>query len=79
VIYPRPQALTLTVEREDVPGECRECGTAALKRYPVLSEGGWFMVVKCQSCLCSASRDRWHRLGPLSLLVDTLDAGKGRA
>lgn len=79
MIYPRPEALTLAVEREDVAGACGECGASALKRYPVMSEGGWFMVVKCQSCLCSASRERWHRLGPLSLLVDTLDVGQGRA
>ena len=37
-----------------------QCG---LRRYPVLSEGGWFMVVKCPACLASLSREPWNRLG----------------
>jgi hypothetical protein len=49
--------------REPAPGVCGECGAGALKRYPVLSEGGWFMVVKCQACLASASREAWRPLG----------------
>ncbi|MGH8598497.1 MAG: hypothetical protein ACREXT_17730 [Gammaproteobacteria bacterium] len=42
-------------------------------RYPVLSEGGWFMVVKCQQCLCSISREPWALLGPVRLLSDELE------
>ena len=32
----------------------------------------WELVTKCQSCLCSVARERWQRLGPVKLLVDTL-------
>ena len=53
----------LTVKRETVPGACTQCGAEQLQRYPVLAEGGWFMVEKCQACLHSASREAWHRLG----------------
>jgi vanillate/4-hydroxybenzoate decarboxylase subunit D len=70
--YPRPQELTLSVEKEAVEGTCPACGKATLKRYPVLSEGGWFQVVKCQSCLHSVSREPWSRLGPIAVLVDSL-------
>jgi hypothetical protein len=69
---PRTEAPALRVEREDVPGACPACGAEALRRYPVLSEGGWFMVTKCQECLSSVTRERWHRLGALSLLEDQL-------
>lgn len=57
------QTADHTVERESVPGECTHCGAQNLRRYPVLSEGGWFMVEKCQTCLQSHSRNPWHRLG----------------
>lgn len=55
---PRRQA-----EREPVAGDCPECGASSLQAYPVLSNGGWHSVVKCQSCLCSVSRQPWNRLG----------------
>jgi hypothetical protein len=51
------------VPREPVPGECPTCGAAHLARYPVLSSGGWFEVVKCQACLTSVQRTKWRRLG----------------
>jgi transposase-like protein len=70
--YPRPQEPTLSVERARVEGTCPECGASDLRRYPVLSEGGWFQVVKCQECLHSVSRAPWSRLGPITLLVDAL-------
>jgi vanillate/4-hydroxybenzoate decarboxylase subunit D len=60
------------LELEDVEGTCPRCGEASLRRYPVNSEGGWFMVVKCQECLASVSRERWSRLGPIQLLSDSL-------
>ena len=41
-------------------------------RYPVLSEGGWFMAVKCQDCLHSQSREKWTRLGYVTLLTDSI-------
>lgn len=58
--WPHP---TTSVEREDVPGSCSECGESRLQRYPVLGNGGWYLVVKCQACLCSQSREPWKRLG----------------
>jgi hypothetical protein len=70
--YPRPTQPVLFVEREPVSGECPECGASDLRRYPVLTEGGWFQVVKCQTCLHSVSRERWHLLGPVEVLVASL-------
>ena len=59
--YPRPETPEVYIEREPVDGTCGNCGEAKLAAYPVLSEGGWWNVVKCQSCLHSVSRER----GPL--------------
>jgi vanillate/4-hydroxybenzoate decarboxylase subunit D len=70
--YPRPEQREQHVERVPVEGRCTACGEARLARYPVLSEGGWFDVVKCQACLISAQRERAGRLGPIELLVDAL-------
>ena len=54
-------------EKEPVPGACPQCGAEDLARYPVLAVGGWFMVVKCQRCLHSVSREPWNRLGWITL------------
>jgi transposase-like protein len=62
----------VAVAKEKVAGSCPECGAESLARYPVLSEGGWFQVVKCQNCLHSMSRERWSRLGDIALLSDSL-------
>jgi vanillate/4-hydroxybenzoate decarboxylase subunit D len=70
--FPRPQEATVSLVKEPVDGSCPECGAAQLRRYPVNSEGGWFQVVKCQNCLHSVSRERWHLLGSLQLLSDTI-------
>ena len=61
-----------TVERESVDGTCPECGATALERYPVPSEGGWFMAVKCQACLHSVERARWNRMGYVVRLEDVV-------
>lgn len=71
-VSPRPSDPTPVQAREPVEGRCAECGAEALKRYPVLSEGGWFMAVKCQACLHSNSRDKWHRLGHIRLTTDSI-------
>jgi len=68
--HPRPTELTLSVERKAVEGTCPECGEAQLQAYPVLSEGGWFDVVKCANCLHSVSRETGPKLGPIELLSD---------
>lgn len=60
------------VEREAVEDACQECGREDLRRYPVLAEDGWLTVVKCQSCLASASREPWRQLGWIELLEHTL-------
>ncbi len=65
----------IRVERTPVDGACPECRQTGLHAYPVLSEGGWFEVVKCQHCLCSVSRKRWHLLGPVHLTSHGLDIG----
>ena len=51
------------VERNLVEGSCPSCGASALQSYPVLAEGGWFLVTKCQECLASADRAPWNELG----------------
>ena len=68
---PRP---TRRSRRPGVPAR-RQAPAAVvghLKAYPVLSEGGWHRVVKCQACLHSVSREPWTRLGPIELLADTI-------
>ena len=53
-------------------GACEECGAETLAEYRVLSEGGWWDVRKCQTCLASASREPAPRYGsftPLGLQI----------
>ncbi|HUD36147.1 MAG TPA: hypothetical protein VMR14_04565 [Streptosporangiaceae bacterium] len=61
------QAYGPRVDRKPVPGSCTACGATELLAYPVLSEGGWFNVVKCGRCLHSVRRQRWSLLGPVQL------------
>lgn len=70
--FPRPTELRLSVEREPVEGTCANCGADSLHAYPVLSEGGWYQVIKCTECLTSKSREKWNLLGPITHLSDTL-------
>ena len=44
-------------------GACPECGAEALARYRVMSEGGWWLVIKCGQCLHSVSREPGPMLG----------------
>ncbi len=74
-LFPRPSDPTPVQSRETVDGRCAECNAEALKRYPVLSEGGWFMAVKCQACLYSNSREKWNRLGHVTLATDHIAYG----
>lgn len=53
---------------QDFPGSA----AADFKRYPVLSEGGWFLVIKHQGTLVSVSREPWKLLGPVPLTSDGL-------
>lgn len=61
-------ALGINLGR-DFPGH----KLAELRRYPVLSEGGWFIVIKNQQTLETISRQPWRRLGPIHLLSEGLD------
>ena len=65
--HPRAEERYLSVERTPVDGSCEICGAEALSSYPVLSEGGWWNVTKCQGCLASISRERAGFFGGLEL------------
>ena len=56
--FPRPEEETLIEERKKVGGACPECGSHDIAAYRVLSDAGWWEVVKCQSCLYSLERTR---------------------
>ena len=71
-VFQRPSELFPVQEKEAVAGACDACGAERLARYPVLSEGGWFLVVKCQSCLHSQKREKWNRLGHIQLATDAI-------
>lgn len=74
----------LSVEREPATeADLREAGVnlsrdfpgaslSEFRRYPVLSEGGWFMVIKHQPTLTSVSRVKWRLLGPVPLATEGL-------
>jgi len=61
--FPRPTTPTVDAPRTAVPGHCPECAAEALERYRVMSEGGWWLVVKCGRCLYSVSREPGPLLG----------------
>lgn len=71
--YPRPKEQYLFVEKKPADGVCGQCGSEDIKKYPVVSEGGWWMVTKCQQCF--SVMDKKHldsRLGSLEILSDLL-------
>jgi vanillate/4-hydroxybenzoate decarboxylase subunit D len=70
--FPRPDTPTVSVEREPVSGTCPHCGSDDIARYPVISEKGWEIATKCQSCLLSIEREPGNRLGPVTLLSESL-------
>ena len=70
--FSRPPTLTVVAPREPVPGVCSECQAGSLQAYRVLSEGGWWQVVKCQQCLACVSRTPGPLLGPIVPLGSTL-------
>jgi len=61
--FPRPREERLYVDREPVARTCEECGGSDVRAYRVLSEGGWWNVVKCQECLHSLERTPAPALG----------------
>lgn len=58
----------LCVDLAEFPGSTE----ADFRRYPVLSEGGWYMVVKHQPTLRTVSRQKWTLLGPVKLVSEGL-------
>lgn len=68
--FVRPSTPTVAVEREAVAGSCPQCQEANLASYRVMSEGGWWDVVKCQECLFSVKRERGPLLGSITPFVD---------
>jgi transposase-like protein len=70
--FQRPKELFVSQKKECVSGDCPACAKSNIKKYPVLSDQGWFLVIKCQNCLFSLSREKWNRLGYISLETDHL-------
>lgn len=66
--FPRPSTPTVTAPREPLPGACPACGAETLAAYRVMSEGGWWNVVKCQSCLANVRREPGPLLGAFTPL-----------
>ena len=66
------EAETPDAVRQVVEGTCPACGGGDIRRYPVLSDGGWFMATKCQRCLHSLNREPWQRMGYVVRLEDVL-------
>ncbi|MBC3192981.1 hypothetical protein H7X46_18135 [Pseudonocardia sp. C8] len=58
----------LGVDLADHPGST----AADFKRYPVLSEGGWYVVVKHQPTLTTVDKRKWTLLGPVKLVSEGL-------
>lgn len=61
--HPRPMTSTVSAPRASVPGACPECGAHRLEAYRVMSEGGWWNVVKCSQCLAHVRRERGPMFG----------------
>ena len=65
------QEVGVDLER-DFPGATVD----EFKRYPVLAEGGWFMVIKHQPTLTSVSREPWDLLGPIALTSQHIEINR---
>lgn len=74
VHYPRPSSSTVEQEREPVEGLCAHCHSDNIRRYPVMSEGGWFLTTRCQECLTEVDREQWKMFGPIGFLADEVEA-----
>ncbi|MCB2049798.1 MAG: hypothetical protein KDE63_00075 [Novosphingobium sp.] len=57
----------------DVETVCADQSIENLRRYPVLTEGGWFLVIVNQNTLEEIHRCQWRLLGPIELLSHGLD------
>ena len=67
--FPRPTEERLYEKKEKIDATCPECGKRDIAAYKVLTDGGWFDVVKCQDCLYSLKRERCeNQYAPCKLL-----------
>ena len=67
--FPRPREESLYEKKRKVNSVCPECGNGNIAAYRVLSDGGWWDVVKCQDCLYSLKRERCeNQYAPCRLL-----------
>ena len=67
--FPRPSEEKPREEKREVEGACPACGSHDIAAYRVLSDGGWWDVVKCQNCLSSIERRRSeNQYAPCTLL-----------
>jgi hypothetical protein len=67
--FPRPTEERLYEKKEKVNRVCPECGSHDVAAYRVLSDAGWWEVVKCQNCLYSLERKRSeNQYAPCQLL-----------
>ena len=71
-MFMRPTTPEVHAVRTPVEGKCPECGGSGLEAYRVLSEGGWWNVVKCPRCLHARSREPGPLLGPLTAATQAL-------
>lgn len=68
-LFARPLNPTLDAAKQAVTRPCPSCHSTSAAKYQVLSEGGWWDVVKCVDCLRSHERSRAPRLGAFSPMV----------
>lgn len=71
--FPRPAGERLFEKKEKVNQRCSECGSHNIASYKVLTDGGWWDVVKCQDCLYALDRKRCeNQYAPCTLLWDLM-------
>jgi hypothetical protein len=71
--FPRPTEERIFEKKEKVDRVCPECRSHDVEAYPVLTDGGWWDVVKCQDCLYSLDRKRCkNQYAPCTLLWDLM-------
>jgi len=71
--YQRPAERIVPSPKVPVDTTCPNCGSREVFKYPVNSEGGWFMVVRCQGCLHQTQRSPWRLHGPVEFLADQIE------
>lgn len=51
MLFPQPQSLTISEDRQEVDAACGNCGAQPVFRYRVVTYRGWERVTKCPKCL----------------------------